>query len=410
MTQKNKIPLVKDATRSQSESIQTVVSRLQNGEIYVPDYQRGSDQWNLRKKSLLIESTLNNLTIPAFFLCEDENGNSEVIDGQQRLTIIREYAEDKFKISDSNDIEYLLPEAVQYRGKKISELPNNLQKVFNKYPLSIIFLPASMSLSIKLEVFRRINEGGTPLTGQDIRLAYYKRSNSVYFIRLAGIHSDSESAQRMIEEGKNRKGIAHPWDEYSQAREEWDEWWRGKSIAKGQTPSLMFLWYLICLERNRLGDMLNAQSGTNHLKINFRGTIEESLDIYYAQIQYQEIEADSVDILSNIDTISNNYFPSFAKWIYKILSSGIPGISVDKYKQLALFIAAAVEMDLPMDDLSDEQWNWIGEFIRRPRKTGREILSDSDDYPEPKGRWTTARGQKQQCEKTIEIVRNIMDL
>ncbi|PSO81367.1 MAG: DUF262 domain-containing protein, partial [Cyanobacteria bacterium QH_9_48_43] len=130
MTQKNKIPLVKDATRSQSESIQTVVSRLQNGEIYVPDYQRGSDQWNLRKKSLLIESTLNNLTIPAFFLCEDENGNSEVIDGQQRLTIIREYAEDKFKISDSNDIEYLLPEAVQYRGKKISELPNNLQKVF----------------------------------------------------------------------------------------------------------------------------------------------------------------------------------------------------------------------------------------------------------------------------------------
>lgn len=31
------------------------------------------------KKSLLIESTLNNLTIPAFFLCEDENGNSMVI-------------------------------------------------------------------------------------------------------------------------------------------------------------------------------------------------------------------------------------------------------------------------------------------------------------------------------------------
>ena len=115
---KNEVPLVKDATRSQSESVQTLVSRLQNKEIYVPDYQRDSDQWNLRKKSLLIESTLNNLTIPAFFLCENENGNSEVIDGQQRLTTIREYAEDKFKISDSDDIEYLLPEAVQYRGKK----------------------------------------------------------------------------------------------------------------------------------------------------------------------------------------------------------------------------------------------------------------------------------------------------
>ncbi|PSP28294.1 MAG: DUF262 domain-containing protein, partial [Cyanobacteria bacterium SW_4_48_29] len=78
MKQKNEVPLVKDATRSQSESIQTLVSRLQNREIYVPDYQRDSDQWNLRKKSLLIESTLNNLTIPAFFLCKNKNGDSEV--------------------------------------------------------------------------------------------------------------------------------------------------------------------------------------------------------------------------------------------------------------------------------------------------------------------------------------------
>ena len=136
MTQKNKIPLVKDATRSQSESIQTVVSRLQNGEIYVPDYQRDSDQWNLRKKSLLIESSLNNLTIPAFFLCEDENGNSEVIDGQQRLTTIREYVEDKFAISDSDDIEYLLPEAVQYRGKKLV----NYLIICKKYSRDILYL------------------------------------------------------------------------------------------------------------------------------------------------------------------------------------------------------------------------------------------------------------------------------
>ena len=88
------------------------------------------------KKSLLIESTLNNLTIPAFFLCEDENGNSEVIDGQQRLTTIREYAEDKFKISDSDDIEYLLPEAVQYRGKKIV----NYLIICKKYSTNILYL------------------------------------------------------------------------------------------------------------------------------------------------------------------------------------------------------------------------------------------------------------------------------
>ena len=56
-----------------------------------------------------------------------------------------------------------------------------------------------MSLGIKLEVFRRINEGGTRLTGQDIRLAYYSQSKTVTFIRLCGLHNDSQSSQRMLE-------------------------------------------------------------------------------------------------------------------------------------------------------------------------------------------------------------------
>jgi len=64
-------PLVKDTTKAQSETIETVVSRLKNWRIYIPDYQRDAEQWNSRKKSIFIESLLNNLTIPAFFLCED---------------------------------------------------------------------------------------------------------------------------------------------------------------------------------------------------------------------------------------------------------------------------------------------------------------------------------------------------
>ena len=36
-------------------------------ELFIPDYQRDSEQWDYRKQSLFIESLLNNLTIPAFF-------------------------------------------------------------------------------------------------------------------------------------------------------------------------------------------------------------------------------------------------------------------------------------------------------------------------------------------------------
>jgi hypothetical protein len=41
---------------------------------------------------------------------------------------------------------------------------------------------------MRLEIFRRINQGGTPLSGQDIRLAYYgEKSPSLALIRLAGV-------------------------------------------------------------------------------------------------------------------------------------------------------------------------------------------------------------------------------
>ena len=60
-------PLVKDKTKAQNESIKTIVGKLDDKEVYIPGYQRDSEQWDDRKQSLFIESLLNNLTIPAFF-------------------------------------------------------------------------------------------------------------------------------------------------------------------------------------------------------------------------------------------------------------------------------------------------------------------------------------------------------
>ena len=60
-------PLVQDKTKAQNESIKTIVGKLDDKEVYIPGYQRDSEQWDDRKQSLFIESLLNNLTIPAFF-------------------------------------------------------------------------------------------------------------------------------------------------------------------------------------------------------------------------------------------------------------------------------------------------------------------------------------------------------
>jgi hypothetical protein len=202
-------PLVNSKPSSESSNIETVFNRLQSERIIIPDYQRDAGQWDLRKESLFIESILNNLTIPAFFFADGPEGKIEVVDGQQRLTTIRKYVKNEFALSTDDDVVYLSPQSVQYRGKIFKNLPASLQAVLNDYPLTIINLPSNLDLSTKLEIFRRINEGGTPLTGQDIRLSYYSDSRSVFFLKLAGIHSDTDSAKRMIEAGEKKGSKTH---------------------------------------------------------------------------------------------------------------------------------------------------------------------------------------------------------
>jgi hypothetical protein len=416
--------MVNDTTKAQSESVETVLSRLKSGRVYIPDYQRDAEQWDSRKKSLFIESILNNLTIPAFFFCEDENRNYEVVDGQQRLSTIWDFYENKISISDDSKIDYIAPTSALYAGKKHNQLIPTLKNIFSDYPLTIIYLPKSLELQTKLEIFRRINEGGTPLSGQDIRLSFYIQSKSVTFIRLVGIHrSSTETVENDLETDEasevikkpfqrmlglaEKKGIYNPWDRFPSSKELWYDWWEGKDKAKGQTPSLMFLWYLVCLEREKLDGLLKR---AKHLRVTFGGLTETALDIYCAQLEYQESGKglDGKNVLLSFQAIHGDYFEQFAIWIQSILSRGLPGISVDKYKQLALFIAGAVELNVSPKKLTEKQWKEAGEFIRNPRKKGNAVLNDEDGYPEPRGRWGGKKGQQQQCEKTVEIVKRLL--
>ena len=125
-------------------------------------------------------------------------------------------------MSASDKVSYIAPQSILYSGKKIKDLDKKLQRIFLSYPLTIIYLPKDLKLETKLEIFRRINEGGTPLSGQDSRLAYYSESKSVTLIRLVGIHKntttlndeDSEDDedhkkpfQRMIEIAEKKRAI-----------------------------------------------------------------------------------------------------------------------------------------------------------------------------------------------------------
>ena len=298
----------------------------------------------------------------------------------------------------------MTPQSVHYRGKKFSGLASDLQAVFNDYPLTIIYLPQSLDLGTKLEIFRRINEGGTPLTAQDIRLAYYSRSSSVTTIRLAGLHGESPAAVRMKKAAEAR-GIPNPWRGLSRAYELWVEWWEGKIKSRGQVPSEMFLWYLVTKNRDALNNLLSTSDQMKHLPIAFRGSTEEALDVFCAQLRWTD-EHGGVDVFPTNASLQNS-FNEFASWIEVILGRGIAGVSVDKYKQIALMIAALVEQNISVEDISDDAWDALAEFIRKPRQSGKKWLEQG--YPEQKGRWGGKNGQYTQCTRACDLVSKILE-
>ena len=120
-----------------------MLNDIKEGLLQIPDYQRDSDQWDEQTKSLLVESVINNLSVPAFFfeVILDEGGRAhEVIDGQQRLTTLSKYYKGEFALVGSEDAPYISPNSIHYAGKKFEDLPMAYQQAFKKYRLAIIKL------------------------------------------------------------------------------------------------------------------------------------------------------------------------------------------------------------------------------------------------------------------------------
>jgi uncharacterized protein DUF262 len=186
-------PLIKESSTSESTNVEVTMLEMQGKTLQIPDYQRDSDQWDDTTKSLFIESVINNLSVPAFFFeprVADGIECNEVVDGQQRLTTLYAFWLNKLRLVTSDEAAYLSPHSVHYAGRTLDELPPPYQQAFKRYRLAIIKLRDLGDM--RLEVFRRINQGGTPLSGQDIRLAVYgSNSPTMAVIRLAGYMTKS---------------------------------------------------------------------------------------------------------------------------------------------------------------------------------------------------------------------------
>ena len=147
--------------------IDQLVKRIDHEEIdLAPDFQRNSGIWNDSSKSRLIESLLLRIPIPVFYVAADEKENWSMVDGLQRSSTIYDYVKEKFCL---NDLEYL----DKFNGYSHDKLPRPMQRRISETQLMINVIEYGTPDEVKFNIFRRINTGGQPLNGQEIRHALY---------------------------------------------------------------------------------------------------------------------------------------------------------------------------------------------------------------------------------------------
>ena len=172
--------------RSIPYQIETYIKELDDGEICRdPNIQRTADQWCKKQKSKLIEAVFHNRPIGTIALA---NGRADsvnylvtsIVDGLQRSTALADFYHDRFALDKkaepvicklvredgSEPINY----TIDIAGKKYSQLPEALQKFFNKYRLDTYIYEGFTDEELDDIVFC-MNNGKSPNAYQKMRFA-----------------------------------------------------------------------------------------------------------------------------------------------------------------------------------------------------------------------------------------------
>ncbi|MEC4896010.1 MAG: DUF262 domain-containing protein [Oscillatoria sp. PMC 1051.18] len=148
-----------------------------------PFFQRRS-RWDKKKQSRLIESFLINVPVPPIILYEKNYNSYEVMDGQQRITAIRDFYENKLKLTG-------LELWSELNERTYEELPRTIKAGIDRRSISsIVLLTESTSdreeeLFLKQLAFERLNTGGVRLGKQEVRHCLYYGKFEELLIELA---------------------------------------------------------------------------------------------------------------------------------------------------------------------------------------------------------------------------------
>jgi len=113
-----------------------------------------------------------NVPVPPLFVYESGLARYEVMDGQQRITAVREFYSNRFKLEG-------LEQWPELNGRVYETLPSEIKKGLDRRSISyIVLLKESAETSeeealLRQQVFERLNTGGVKLSNQEIRNSLY---------------------------------------------------------------------------------------------------------------------------------------------------------------------------------------------------------------------------------------------
>ncbi len=136
-----------------------------------PFYQR-RPRWDAKMQSRLIESFLINIPVPSVILYEKDYNSYEVMDGQQRITAIRDFYNNQLTLTGLE----LWPEL---NGRTYDTLPAKIKSGIDRRSISTIVLITESTSDpeeaffLKQIAFERLNTGGVKLSRQEVRNCVY---------------------------------------------------------------------------------------------------------------------------------------------------------------------------------------------------------------------------------------------
>jgi hypothetical protein len=163
--------------KTQTWIISDIIQWYKSKELIINESFQRHSVWAPQAKTLFIDSILNELPVPKIFIRTKidsmlQKTIKEIVDGQQRIRSIIEFAKDDLVLSNKS---------INFAGKKYSQLTEDQKDLFLGYSLTVEQLLNATDDDV-VDIFARLNSYTVALNAAEKRHAAYQ-TELKFFVR-----------------------------------------------------------------------------------------------------------------------------------------------------------------------------------------------------------------------------------